>query len=94
MNGPLIHPGEILNEEFLKPLGLSAIALAKLCNVPRTRFERVVAAKTAITPDTALRLSKALGTTPQFWMTLQTRYDLATTANRLDLDDIKPIKVA
>jgi addiction module HigA family antidote len=75
---PLIHPGEILREEFLVPLGLSPGALAKAMRVPRTRVERIAAESTGITADTALRLSKALGTSAQLWLNLQNRYDVET----------------
>ena len=75
---PPLHPGEMLREEFLVPLGLSAGALAKLCGVPRTRVERIASEEVGITADTALRLGRVLGTTPQFWMNLQARYDLET----------------
>ncbi|MCY4168592.1 MAG: HigA family addiction module antitoxin [Rhodobacter sp.] len=60
----LCHPGEILKREFLEPLGISALGLAKVTGVPRTRIERLVREQTRVTPDTALRLAKALGTTP------------------------------
>ena len=71
-----MHPGEVLREEFLIPLKLSAGALANKMGVPRTRVERIASEDVAITPDTALRLSKALGTTPQLWLNLQNDYDL------------------
>ena len=73
-----IHPGEVLREEFLVPLGLSPGALAKAMGVPRTRVERIAAETTGITADTALRLSKALGTSAQLWLNLQNRYDVET----------------
>ena len=75
---PPVHPGEILREEYLAPLAMSAGALAKRLNVPRTRIERLAAETTAMTPDTALRLGKFFSTSPEFWMNLQTAYDLAT----------------
>jgi addiction module HigA family antidote len=71
-----MHPGEVLREEFLVPLKLSAGSLAKACGLPRTRIERIASEQTGITADTALRLAKALGTTPQLWLNLQTDYDL------------------
>jgi addiction module HigA family antidote len=74
-----IHPGEILREEFIVPLGLSAHALAMALKVSAPRINDVVREKRAITPDTALRLSRYLGTTPQFWLNLQTSYDLKIT---------------
>jgi antitoxin HigA-1 len=71
-----MHPGEILREEFLLPLGISAGALAKVCGLPRTRIERIAGEQTGITADTALRLGKALGTTAQLWLNLQTDYEV------------------
>ena len=73
-----LHPGEVLREEFLVPLGLSPGALAKAMGVPRTRVERIAAESTGITADTALRLGKALGTSAQLWLNLQNRYDVET----------------
>jgi antitoxin HigA-1 len=75
---PPLHPGEVLREEFLIPLGLSAGTLAKAMGVPRTRVERIVAETVGITADTALRLGKALGTSAQLWLNLQNRYDVET----------------
>src|ERR1035437_10908671 len=71
-----MHPGEVLREEFLVPLNLSAGALAKACGLPRTRIERIAAETTGITADTALRLGNALGTSAQLWMNLQNQYDV------------------
>ncbi|MCD1637057.1 HigA family addiction module antidote protein [Martelella mediterranea] len=72
------HPGEILKHEFLEPLGLTSANLAKAIGVPRTRIERLVEEQTAVIPDTALRLSRALGTTPEFWIDMQTNFDMAS----------------
>jgi antitoxin HigA-1 len=80
---PPMHPGEVLREEFLVPLKLSAGALAKKMDVPRTRIERIADETTGITADTALRLGKALGTTPQFWLNLQNDYDLQTAVRAI-----------
>ncbi len=77
-NLPPLHPGEILREEFLVPLGLSPGALAKAMGVPRTRVERIAAESIGVTADTALRLSKALGTSAQLWLNLQNRFDIET----------------
>jgi addiction module HigA family antidote len=74
-----IHPGEILREEFLVPLALSAHALAIELKVPAPRINDIVRERRAITPDTALRLARYLGTTAQFWLNLQTSYDLKIT---------------
>jgi len=71
-----IHPGEILREEFLVPLGMSANALALELKVPAPRINDIVRERRAVTPDTALRLSCYFGTTPQFWLNLQSAYDL------------------
>lgn len=72
---PLIHPGEILNEDFLKPLGLSQYALAKAIDVPPRRINEIVKGQRGITVDTALRLAAFFGTDPQSWLNLQNHYD-------------------
>lgn len=74
---PNIHPGEVLLEEFLKPMEISKNKCASDIAVPATRIGNICAGKRAITADTALRLSRYFGTTPQFWTGLQTDYDLA-----------------
>jgi addiction module HigA family antidote len=71
------HPGEILLEEFLKPLGLTQVALAKHLGIPTQRVNEIVRGKRGITPDTAWLLSQAFGTTPQFWLNLQMQHELA-----------------
>jgi antitoxin HigA-1 len=88
-----MHPGEVLREEFLIPLNLSAGALARSCGLPRTRIERIVAETTGISADTALRLGKALGTSAQLWMNLQNRYDVEIAKRQIGkkLDKIKRI---
>jgi addiction module HigA family antidote len=88
-----MHPGEVLREEFLVPLNLSAGALAKACDLPRTRIERIAAETTGITADTALRLGKALGTSAQLWMNLQNRYDVEIAKREIGrkLDKIEPL---
>ena len=90
---PPLHPGEVLREEFLVPLKLSAGALARTCGLPRTRIERIAAETTGITADTALRLGKALGTSAQLWMNLQNRYDVEVAQRAIGktLDKIEPI---
>ncbi len=75
---PPLHPGEVLREEFLVPMNLSPYALAKACDVPRTRIERIAREEMGITADTALRLGRYFGIEPQFWLNLQNRHDLAT----------------
>jgi addiction module HigA family antidote len=85
---PPIHPGEILIEEFLKPMGLSQYRLAKDISVPPRRINEIVHGKRSISADTALRLGRFFGISPQFWLNLQTRFDLEVTedllAERLD----------
>ncbi|GAC1332080.1 MAG: HigA family addiction module antitoxin [Beijerinckiaceae bacterium] len=73
-----MHPGEVLREEFLVPLELSPYAVAKACGVPRTRIERIASESLGISGDTAVRLAAFFGTTPEFWMNLQSRYELLT----------------
>lgn len=73
---PSVHPGEILRDEFLKPLGISVYELSKSLKVQRSRLNDVVLGRRAITTDTAIRLGRYLGTSPEFWMNLQARYDL------------------
>lgn len=75
-NLPNIHPGEVLLEEFLTPLGLSQNALARAMNVPPRRINEIVLGKRGISADTALRLAAALGTSERFWLGLQSDYDL------------------
>ena len=88
-----LHPGEVLREEFLKPLNISAYKLAERCRVPRTRIERIAEEKTGITADTALRLSRAFGTTAGFWLNLQSDYDMRIAEKEIgkDLAKIDPV---
>ncbi len=72
---PNIHPGEVLREEFLVPMGVSQYRLAKQIGVPAMRISEICAGKRSITADTALRLARALGTTPAFWLALQASFD-------------------
>lgn len=78
-----IHPGEILLEEFLEPMKISQYKLAKEISVPARRINEIVHGKRAISANTALRLSKYFGTTPQFWMNLQAHYDLELEKDKL-----------
>lgn len=78
-----IHPGEILLEEFLNPLELSQYRLAKSVDVPARRINEIVHGTRSVTADTALRLSKFFGTSAQFWMNLQARYDLAVSKHEM-----------
>jgi antitoxin HigA-1 len=91
-----IHPGEYLREEYLVPLGMSAGALARKLNLPRTRIERIVREEIGLTPDTALRLARFFGTTPEFWMNFQQAYELETMGSRLseELARIEPLAAA
>jgi addiction module HigA family antidote len=88
-----MHPGEVLREEFLVPLKMSAGALAKACGLPRTRIERIASEQTGITADTALRLAKALRTTAQLWLNLQNDYDVQIAKRNLGkiLDRIETV---
>ncbi len=79
---PPIHPGEILLEEFMQPLGLSQNRLAEALGVDAGRINRIVTGKCSITADTALRLAKYFGTTPQLWMNLQSHYELELTRDK------------
>ncbi|REC53824.1 addiction module antidote protein, HigA family [Rhodosalinus sediminis] len=88
------HPGEVLKELYLDPLGLSPIALARRLHVPRTRIERLVREETAVTADTAMRLARAFGTTPEYWMNLQRAWDLARARDTVDVSDIAPVAAA
>src|SRR3989344_3228915 len=78
---PNIHPGEVLLDEFLKPMGISQNALARAIGVPPRRINEIVLGKRAVSADTALRLARALGTSEQFWMGLQADYDLEEARN-------------
>ncbi len=80
--GP-VHPGEVLKEDFLKPSGLSQNALAKAIGVPPIRISQIVRGKRAITPETALRLARYFGTSPEFWLGMQAHYDLEITRMKM-----------
>ena len=87
-----IHPGEILREEYMKPLGLTVYALAKELKLTRPRLNDIVLERRAITADTAIRLARYFGTTAQFWMNMQSSYELrqAENANRRIIESIAP----
>jgi addiction module HigA family antidote len=89
-----IHPGEILREEYLVPLALSANALAQALGVPANRVSGIVAGKRAVTADTALRLARAFKTSPEFWLNLQQAFDLRTAERTVGyaVRSIKPIR--
>jgi addiction module HigA family antidote len=78
-----IHPGEVLREDFLKPMKLTPYGVAAKLGVPRTRIERLAREETPVTADTALRLGKFFGTTAAFWMNIQSRYDLETAEDAI-----------
>jgi addiction module HigA family antidote len=80
---PPVHPGEVLLEDFLKPLGISRRRLAKDISVPARRVNETVLGKRSVTADTALRLSRYFGTSERFWLNLQVRYDLEIARDRL-----------
>ena len=80
---PNIHPGEVLQEEFLTPMGISQNAIARAIGVPPRRINEIVLGKRAITADTALRLAHYFGTSEQFWMVLQGSFDLEEARNKL-----------
>ena len=86
-----IHPGEILIEEFLKPLEISAYRLSKEISIPQTRISQIIKGNRRITADTALRLSKFFGTSAKFWLGLQDDYDIEQETNqrRNELESIK-----
>ena len=91
--GIQLHPGEMLREEFMKPLGLSANALAIALRVPVTRISEIVRERRGITADTALRLARYFNMTPEFWMRLQMDYDLESAACAIEItlhDEIRP----
>jgi len=88
-----IHPGEILLEDFLKPMGISQYRLAKDISVPARRINEIVQGKRSITADTALRLARFFNTTPELWVNLQSHYDLEMTKDKLNerlKQEVKP----
>ena len=89
-----IHPGEVLQEEFLLPLNITAYRLAQAINIPQTRISEIVKGKRRITADTALRLSRYFGTSPQFWLGLQNDYDLEEEqmSKQAELDTIQAFR--
>ena len=94
---PPIHPGEILLEEFLKPMGISQYRLSKDIGVPPRRINEIVHGKRSITAGTALRLARYFGTSERFWMNLQSRYDLELEKDKLGrrlIDEVHPIAQA
>ncbi|WP_069658494.1 HigA family addiction module antitoxin [Arcticibacter eurypsychrophilus] len=93
---PNIHPGEILNEEFLIPLNITAYRLAKETNIPQTRVSEIIKGNRRITADTALRLSVFFSNSAKFWLGLQDDYDLENELNEKskELENIKAFSIA
>ena len=91
-----VHPGAILREEFVDPLGLTAGRIAKACGLAETLVSRILAEQTGISGDTALRLARFFSTTPQFWMNLQQHHDLEAAAVAIGpaIEHILPIRAA
>lgn len=93
---PPIHPGKVLKEEFMVPLALSANQLALKLHVPAGRITSIVNGERIITPDTALRLSRLFGTSPEFWLNLQSQYDLQLAEDKMldQIDnEVRPLQV-
>jgi addiction module HigA family antidote len=90
---PPIHPGEILLEEFLEPMGISQYKLSKDISVPPRRINEIVQGKRSISADTALRLSRYFGLSERFWLNLQSRYDLEVEKDKLDVRLAKEVRV-
>ncbi|GAA1173471.1 Antitoxin HigA-1 [Corynebacterium glaucum] len=91
---PPVHPGEILMEDFLKEMGITQYKLAVSIGVPPRRINEIVHGKRAITADTALRLAKFFGLSPQFWLGLQTQYDLDVAKDKIlaEIENIQPLQ--
>ncbi|MBO9613896.1 MAG: HigA family addiction module antidote protein [Dyadobacter sp.] len=89
-----IHPGEVLMEEFLEPMGISAYRLAKETGIPQTRVSEIIKGRRRVTADTALRFSKYFGTTPKFWLGLQDDYDIEEGQHLIseELNEIKALQ--
>ena len=93
----LVHPGEILREEYLDPLGMTANALAGALHLTAARVNEIVRERRGVTPDTALRLAHYFGTTPEFWLNLQMTYDLRKTTEsqwKHIVEEIEPLEMA
>ena len=89
-----VHPGEVLLEEFLKPLGVSQNSLARAVNVPPRRINEIVHGKRSVSADTAVRLSRFFGTSEKFWLGLQDDFDLEEARKKVDLVEIKRFQAA
>jgi addiction module HigA family antidote len=84
------HPGEVLAEEYLKPLGLSARALAQAVDVPANRISDIIRQRRDVSADTAIRLGRFFDVDPRFWLNLQAAYDLSLAENKHDYSDVRP----
>jgi addiction module HigA family antidote len=91
---PPIHPGTVLYEDYMQPMGLSQRRLADLMNVPPRRINEIIHGKRAITPDTSLRLGKMFGISDTFWLNMQTHYDLEVAKETTDLSTVKVLEDA
>ncbi|MCK0515627.1 HigA family addiction module antitoxin [Williamsia sp. DF01-3] len=91
---PPIHPGIVLFEDYMQPMGLSQRRLADLMNVPPRRINEIIHGKRAITPDTSLRLGKMFGISETFWLNMQTHYDLEVAKETTDLSTVKVLEDA
>jgi addiction module HigA family antidote len=93
---PNIHPGEVLSEEFLKPLGITAYRLSKALGIPQTRVSEILKRNRRVTADTALRLSQYFGTSPKFWLGLQNEFDIEeeSTAKAKEFASIEKLTTA
>ncbi|MET0745922.1 MAG: HigA family addiction module antitoxin [Microvirga sp.] len=91
---PPVHPGEVLREEFMVPLGLTAYGIAKACRITRSKVERIVREDLGISGDTAVSLSRYFGTSPQFWANLQATYDVQNAIRVIGetLGEIEPLR--
>jgi antitoxin HigA-1 len=85
------HPGEVLGEEFLQPLGLSQVAFAAHIGVPVQRVNEIIRGKRGVTPETAWLFAQALGTSPEFWLNLQSNHDLAKTRPRHEVEPLRRV---
>ena len=90
---PPVHPGEVLLEDFMKPLGLSRYRVAKDIGVPTLRISQIVKGERAISPDTALRLARYFGTSPDVWLRLQAAYDLEVAQRQIGARVAREVKV-
>lgn len=89
-----VHPGTVLQELYLTPLKMSAMALAVRLHVPHGRIERLVKGQTGVTVDTAISLARFFSTTPEYWMNLQRAWDLARARETIDVSGINPLEAA